>query len=288
MSTVAGKNLVSQFIDQFDIMLALTPEQLKSVYRIRYDVYCQEFQYEPKESFPDGLEYDKYDEHSVHCLIVHQNTQLPAACIRLIMPPDYDLKRQLPFEMHCDSDLSTETADTPILLRSNIAEYSRNTVHTAFRKPQSACVTFPHCQSIATVNDDERRCFSLLHIALLVSLPVLAELTGRIHNFGLMEPRIARLLRCAVGFNAQQVSQFVEHHGLRAAYHMTTDGMMNNLKTSFWELYDFINARLSTEFAQADYDFFTPVPAYGLASVPQFGLSAGPFNSTTLPSGSLM
>ena len=288
MSATAGTSLVKQFIDQFDIMLADTPERLAQVYRIRADVYCREFKFEPEENCPGGLERDQFDGHSVHCLIMHRELNLAAGCIRLILSPDVQPQRQLPFEAHCGDELLYNAFDPALLPRYSIAEYSRLAVHTAFRKPQADCTLFPACQTTAELDESERRCFSLLHTALFVAAAVLSEQAGRGHNFAMMEPRLARLLKCAAGFNFRQIGQLIDYHGLRAAFHITTEGMLSGMKANLWELYDFINARLATDFAQADYGFFTPVPAYALPNMPHFGLPPGPFNSTTLPSGSLI
>lgn len=41
-------------------------ELLKEIYRVRYEVFCEECGFLPTSDYPDGLEIDKFDEHSIH------------------------------------------------------------------------------------------------------------------------------------------------------------------------------------------------------------------------------
>ncbi|MDP3789930.1 MAG: GNAT family N-acyltransferase, partial [Candidatus Omnitrophota bacterium] len=42
-----------------------TPESLLEVYRLRYEVYCNECKFLKPEQYPEGIEHDKYDPNSV-------------------------------------------------------------------------------------------------------------------------------------------------------------------------------------------------------------------------------
>lgn len=45
-------------------------EALKRVhFRLRYQVYCIENEYEPREAYPEGLERDEHDDHAEHFLV---------------------------------------------------------------------------------------------------------------------------------------------------------------------------------------------------------------------------
>lgn len=52
-----------------DFRIVDNPKELKQAYRLRYKVYCEEYHFiEPHNCPKKGLEYDEYDEYSVHFL----------------------------------------------------------------------------------------------------------------------------------------------------------------------------------------------------------------------------
>ncbi len=126
--------LTENFLQYFNIALALTPEQKRDVYRIRYNVYCREYKYEPAECFPDGEESDEFDAQSLHCLITHRASLTPAACVRLITPTGRDSQDLLPFEKYCSESLDKALIEALELNRHTVCELSRFTVDSGFRR----------------------------------------------------------------------------------------------------------------------------------------------------------
>ena len=90
--------MAQTFQKYFSVQLANTPELKRKVYNIRYHVYCKEFEYESIESCPDEMETDEYDDCSLHCLIIHNSTNIPAACVRLVPTSDHENDIQQSFE----------------------------------------------------------------------------------------------------------------------------------------------------------------------------------------------
>ena len=74
-----ANDVITQFSQHFRLLPANTPELLREVYRMRYEVYCLEMGFERPEQFPDGLERDDYDRRARHCLLQHRATGLYAA-----------------------------------------------------------------------------------------------------------------------------------------------------------------------------------------------------------------
>ena len=54
--------LSESFLRYFDVQYVDSQALRDEVHGIRYRVYCEEFAYEPIESFPDGLEKDEFDQ----------------------------------------------------------------------------------------------------------------------------------------------------------------------------------------------------------------------------------
>jgi N-acyl amino acid synthase of PEP-CTERM/exosortase system len=61
------------------------PELLAASHRLRYEVYCDERRFLPPEHYPDGLERDAFDAHSVHLGVLNSRGELIAGA-RLVQP----------------------------------------------------------------------------------------------------------------------------------------------------------------------------------------------------------
>jgi len=69
---------------QFRFCITQTEEEKKLCYKLRYQVYVEEFGFESADEHPDGLEMDQWDEHSVHILVTETATGAPAGTARII------------------------------------------------------------------------------------------------------------------------------------------------------------------------------------------------------------
>lgn len=118
-------NLFDAFNQYFDLVLANTPESLKTCYRLRYDVYCKEAAIPGfnAENYPDGLEQDQYDERSLHCLLIHRPTERVAGTVRLVL---HALDNHFTFPIEKATRLE-------VLPRHRIGEVSRLIVAPDFR-----------------------------------------------------------------------------------------------------------------------------------------------------------
>lgn len=84
----------------FEVFLADTPESKQIHYNLRYQVYCDEMGYEDKDSFPDQMEFDEWDRHSVHFMVRHRYTGQWLGALRLV----YQNQSVFPFERKCVTD----------------------------------------------------------------------------------------------------------------------------------------------------------------------------------------
>src|SRR5688572_26885229 len=66
------------------------PHLLEESYRLRYQVYCLERCFLPAADYPDGLEVDRFDRHSVHVAVLNLRGEVIATA-RLIEPSDEGL-----------------------------------------------------------------------------------------------------------------------------------------------------------------------------------------------------
>jgi N-acyl amino acid synthase of PEP-CTERM/exosortase system len=222
-----------------------TPSE-EEVYRVRYQVYCQEFGYEPSANFPDGKETDGFDHRSRHCLVVHKPSGHSAGCVRLVHPDPDDRDSLLPFEQNCGDSLDREKLARLDLPRSTVCEISRLAVSRTFRGRAGEDASKYGAVSGLKFTESERRVFPYIAVSLYLAATVLTELTGRRNVFAMMEPFLPRLLN-RVGIHFQQVGPVIDYHGQRAPYFITTDSALEGMKPDLRELYERVRRSLAPD-----------------------------------------
>ncbi len=98
--------------------------RLRTVYRLRYKVYCEEWGFERPEEYPDGLETDIFDKQSVHFLAENDTGRL-VGTIRLILSSP----EGFPLEKYCELNINKNE-----LPRESLAEISRLAISKEFRR----------------------------------------------------------------------------------------------------------------------------------------------------------
>ena len=108
-----------------------SPEALLEVYKLRFQVYCKERNFFREADYPQGLELDAFDDHSVHFGGYDASGRLVGA-VRLILPSC----GKFPIEEHC----STLGMEEECLLRWECAEISRLTISKLIRPQEKSSV----------------------------------------------------------------------------------------------------------------------------------------------------
>lgn len=181
-----------------EVTIANTPALLKRVYRLRYDVYCVEKQFEDPEMQIAGYEQDKFDDHAIHTLLLDNTDGHARGSVRLILPND---EVSLPaFEV---SEAFREAAGDkfPMATTAEASRFLRASEH-------GGC----------------RRSAAFETLALLTGLTQMCWENGITHLAALMTPPMLRLLQ-RFGFSFKPLGDPVEFHGLRHAciYDLASD-----------------------------------------------------------------
>ena len=240
-------SLTEKFLQYFQVELATSAEDKRAIFEVRYRVYCEEFKYEPGESFPDKAEMDEYDERSLHCLIRHKNSGRAAGCVRLV-PGGKGITQLLPFEKHCAESVDPVFVENLNAERCQIAEVSRLAVDGAFRRrPGEVATRFGEVEPL-DCSAAERRTFSLIAISGFLACAALAELSGRSDVFAMMEPFLPRLVSRS-GICWQQAGRPIQYHGERALYYIKTQSAIDNMVPDLKELYLAIHQGIAHSYA---------------------------------------
>lgn len=255
------------FYQHFQIVPVYTEALRDIVYRIRYQVYCEELGFEDRKKFPDGREIDSFDRQSDHCLLLHRESNRYVGCVRLVLPDPDTLKRPLPFEIACGTGLDPNVVELTKNYRASYGEISRLALHPGFRRrraeeppdgisgasgrgahhrpgssiPSDACYR-PHQINLRRKHEPaDARALSHMGLGLYIAGAALALNNGLRSVFAMMEPRLARRLR-RYGIHFQQVGDVVDFHGLRGPFQITRDGLFSELCPSARYLLDHLLA----------------------------------------------
>lgn len=210
----------SSFDALFEIVPADTPALERQAYRLRYNflsVERQEPGYEARR-FPEGLETDLYDAHSVQCLVKYKPTSAWAGTVRLVLPRPEALERPLPVEAIPGSISATDQHRA--LDRRHLAEISRLILAEPFRHRSD---TGP-LHAIHRIDDPPPQ--SLPTHRHLARLALIGLLAGTLHMtvdnnisawIAAMETSLARLL-ATLGVVLHPIGPELNYHGPRRVY----------------------------------------------------------------------
>lgn len=243
---MTASTLASSFCKYFRVVVADSPALRDEVFRIRYKVYCKELRTEPEENFPDGREFDSFDESAVHCLLQHRISGEYAGCVRLVFNDPADPASLLPFELFCRESLHPSVIQTVLPHRGSFGEISRLAVPVDFRRrkgEQGMAVPFQPDEMQPPGAGQRRHNFPHISAGLFLAAAAMGLIRDMNGVFAMMEPRLSRYLR-QLGIEFEQVGEEVHYHGRRAAFYITKEGL--KLNNDVAELLEFIVSEIRT------------------------------------------
>jgi len=211
----------------FHVVAAASGDLRDEVFRIRYDVYCDELRFEDPSRFPAKQESDRFDAHSLHCLLRHRGQNSFAGCVRLVMVDPAAPNEPLPFERLCHERLDSQLVRELVPSRLKIGEISRLAVRSSFRRRKG------EDKVPGSVVEERQRGMSSMRtpwiaLGLYLGAAAMGLIKGLDGVFALMEPRLARRLG-TYGIKFTQVGEPVEHRGHRAPFFISRSDLYTGL-----------------------------------------------------------
>jgi N-acyl amino acid synthase of PEP-CTERM/exosortase system len=220
------------FRRNFTIVQANSKELLDQVFRLRFQVYCQERGFENADAFPDGRERDRDDSRSNHFLVLYCKAKaaeaMPVGTVRLILPrrgTDLPVIGMLQKHDRCRVGLPIEST----------AEVSRLAVPRAFRRQLQRDLS--HQVDRVSAENSAQRALALLNFWLVRGVGRMTANRGITHIVAMMEPALLRLLR-RLAIEFQPLGQMVEHHGLRQPVWAATANLADRIRRGRPELWE--------------------------------------------------
>ncbi|MDD1642791.1 MAG: PEP-CTERM/exosortase system-associated acyltransferase [Methylococcaceae bacterium] len=230
-------NIVDHFDRYFQIVPAISDELKNEVYKLRYQVYCIENEFLNSEDYPNDLEFDDYDQHSVHYLIRHRKSGICAATTRLILPNTNNLEKPLQIETYSRID---NVNPLKTMSRHKLAELSRFCISKQFRQRKYEQHLLCNDAKLleATFSQNEKRSLSYLMLALFAcAIKMSAE--NNIHYwYAIMTPALNRVVS-TLGIHFTEIGPFVDFHGLRRPYVIKVDDLLDSVaekNLDYWNM----------------------------------------------------
>ncbi|MBF6647672.1 PEP-CTERM/exosortase system-associated acyltransferase [Methylobacter sp. BlB1] len=231
------EDIGSHYSKYFQIVNANTEELRKIAYKLRHEVYIEEFGYH---------EFDEYDEYSLHCLLFHKPSNQAIGYIRLI-PQIEKLNNQLPIEKFYGKPFDFNTARVNMAEKTNIGEVSRMAIMPSFRRRLSDNndrESFKQSEKIA--HPDNRYPINYLPMCLVSAAMHFAFARNIEYCLAMVEPKLAILLR-RLGVQFDQIGQPFEFFGTRVPHVFYPEITYKNLTPEFRSLSDKISSELSEQ-----------------------------------------
>lgn len=113
----------------FEVVRADTDALKEQVFRLRYQIFCEEHNCEPIEGRSNNILVDPHDGHSIHFLLMHRETGTPAGAASVVLPRDERAGKSFPVQEICDHPLLHMPGET-----MRLCEISRLCMAPRFRR----------------------------------------------------------------------------------------------------------------------------------------------------------
>jgi N-acyl amino acid synthase of PEP-CTERM/exosortase system len=222
--------LSESFNEYFEIVCADTPELLNEAYKIRFHSYCLE-QKVPDfeaEKYPDGLETDDYDEHSVHCLLRNRNLDKYIGTVRLVLNNPNDPTALFPVEQYARSLFDQNKINPDLLPRIHTAEISRLCILNDYRIRKGENNSANSNIEKFITKDSDRRTFPHPILGLMVAIMRMTVRHNITHWYAGMENDLNKRLSM-LGLGLTPIGPLLEYHGKRKPYLGIVNDVMNSI-----------------------------------------------------------
>ncbi|MDA3920203.1 MAG: PEP-CTERM/exosortase system-associated acyltransferase [Salinisphaera sp.] len=236
-------DLVKHFHERFEILGADTQALREQAFRLRYQVYCVERQYEARTNFLDCCERDTFDDHSMHILVRDRRSGEDKATARLVTA-GLTRDRLFPIEHSYPELLTKYGIDDNLLPRARCVEISRFAISKERREragdrnqrpvPTGAALDTRH-QTLPGGAENRR---PLVTFGLLLGLFRLGRVYDFTHCLAVMEPSLLRMLT-RFGIRFIPIGPPVEYHGLRQPCYARVETLLSEIRVrqpGLWQL----------------------------------------------------
>ncbi|MDH5256371.1 MAG: PEP-CTERM/exosortase system-associated acyltransferase [Gammaproteobacteria bacterium] len=210
------QRIISHFDKYFEIVSANTPELLHECRKLRYQVLCIENNYLNIEEHKNACEMDEYDQRSAHSLILHKDSGIYAATVRLVLPSQKNIHDLFPMETHLPPPCKEEYNKLMHAPRIELGEVSRFMISKHFRQRVGETNALDGMGSdFGMLSPKMKRQFTAqISMGLFKAIVQMSSDNNIYYWLALMESRLIRLL-ARVGIHFNHLSDSIKYYGER-------------------------------------------------------------------------
>lgn len=177
--------------------------------RLRYQVYCLEYNFLSADDYPDGVETDEHDDRAAHFYAFDASEEL-VGYVRLVLT---NADHRFPFQQHC-----ALSAGVQLPQASKAAEISRLMVRSDYRRRQTDKLsTVTAQQNVAALSGDRRHQSPQVLLNLYRQMYQYSVQQGLQYWYAAMEKPLARSLS-QLGFGFTPIGPEADYYGPVAPY----------------------------------------------------------------------
>lgn len=230
---VSNPEMIDNFNHRFAAVTADTIALQEQAYRLRYQVYCIENNFENPDDYPLGQELDEFDSRSVHSVIIDRPSRTVTGTVRIILPDPDLLENSFPIQNLCNHHLLQSNRS---LHMTQSAEISRFAVSKEFCR--RAADRYPSRRSTDNFRNEKRAAMPNMTLGLMNGIVRMSMEHGISEWFAVMEPTLLRLL-ARFGIYFSPIGPMVDYHGMRQPCHANIERLLNRVrkeKSDVWEI----------------------------------------------------
>lgn len=222
-------NVISEkqsFDSDFEVFFADTPESKQIHYNLRYQVYCDEMGFEDKDQYPDQLEFDEWDDKSVHFLVRHKSSGHWLGGLRLVFQNDglFPFEEwSLPYQKIARSERQFAVEISRLCIVKEARRFNSKRFAPYGLPEEEAFEENGKVKSLFNFKNQSR--------SLMWGLIRAAGLYSARHDIGNWYFVVAPALACFLvkgGLDLKQIGEPCNHRGLRIPYRLTVENVLNS------------------------------------------------------------
>lgn len=196
---------------QFKFKKVTGKDELMEIFKLRYKVYCEEWGFEKPEEHIGKVEFDEFDEHSVHFAAEERNTNQLIGTVRIIL----NSEKGFPIERRCEIDTNLSHIE-----RDRVGEISRLAISKEYRRRLADRFTFDAvagCYPKEPEISIERRRSQEIVIGLYKCIYVEGKRIGLTYWYAIMAQGLFLLLQ-RMGIVFIPIGPEIDYHGVRRPF----------------------------------------------------------------------
>jgi N-acyl amino acid synthase of PEP-CTERM/exosortase system len=213
---------------------AVDPSLMRSIFALRFQVYCVECKYLPMGEYPEAGESDEYDAASSHFFARNLRDEL-VGYVRLVAA---DSRGSFPFQRHCLGLYPDITLPDP----AESGEVSRLMVHHDYRRRRGDTLAGVTVGVESVAGFDRRTGSPQILLSMYRQLYQFSLENGVRYWYTAMESGLARALSF-FGFRFRQIGPEADYFGAVAPYLGDLRALEDSVGTSSPELMDWLRRK---------------------------------------------